>query len=223
MRWSAFGSASLTETDWWVLGCWSVNLAVFLHVVLFETPLWLTYVYNGLLYVILLVMSYSSSQLRNIVVLGTVAGFVELGADHFLVTVTGTLVYPDSLPILISSPFYMPLAWAIVISHLGYIGIRLNDLFSRRMAIVGPSITAIMLIGFYEYGAFYAGIWEYVDAPLLLLGHVPLFIIVAEGLMFSALHEFIRLERPILAGAGFGLLITASYTMTYFIFSALAS
>lgn len=211
----------LRRTDRWILGCWLVNLLVFLHVVVFETPLWLTYAYNGLLYGILAVMAYYSATIRNVFVLGTVAGLVELGADAFLVEFTGTLVYPDTLPMLLRSPLYMPLAWAIVITHLGYVGVRLAEVYGRRAAIVGPSLASMVLVGFYEYGAFYAGIWEYVSAPFVFLGTVPLYVVVAEGITFATLHEFVRLERPLPAGVGFGLVIGASYAASYLAFAAL--
>ena len=212
---------NLTRTDRWMIGWWLVNLVVFLHVVLFDTPLWVTYFYNGLLWAIGAVISYYSRIVRGVFVLGTVAGILELGVDHFLVAVTGTLVYPDSLPMLFSSPLYMPLAWAIVTTHLGYLAIRLNDVYGRKIAAAGPSITAMALIGFYEYGAFHAGIWEYVSAPLFMVDHVPLYIIVAEGIMFATLYEFIRLERPILAGIGFAGAISVSYIATYLLFAAI--
>jgi len=198
-----------------------VNLVVFLHVVLFDTPLWLTYAYNGLLYAIGAVLSYYSPTVRNVFVLGTVAGVVELGVDRFLVETTGVLVYPDALPMLLSSPLYMPLAWAIAITHLGYVGTRLGEVYGRRAAAVGPSILALSVMGFYEYGAYYAGIWQYVDAPLALLGHVPAFIVVAEAVMFALLHEFASIERPVLAGLGFGALISASYVGSYLVFSVM--
>lgn len=210
------------RTDRWVLGFWILNLAVFLHVVVFETPLWLTYAYNGLLYCVGGVLASYSRRVRTPFVLGTVAGVVELVADSFLVDFTGTLVYPDGLPTLLHSPLYMPLAWAIVITQLGYVGIRLSETYGRRVAAVVPALTAATLVGFYEYGAFYAGIWEYVGAPLLLVGHVPLYVVVAEGIMFACLHEFVRLDRPVVAGVGFGLLVGASYSGTYFAFAALA-
>ncbi len=213
----------LTRTDRWILGWWLVNLVVFLHVVLFETPLWLTYVYNGLLYGIGALISYRSKLVRNVFVLGTVAGVLELGVDHFLVAYTGTLVYPESLPMLLSSPLYMPLAWAIVTTHLGYVGIRLGQRYGRTAAAAGPALAAVLVIGFYEYGAFHAGIWEYVSAPLLMLGHVPLYIVVAEGIMFATLHEFVRFERPILAGIGFAGVITVSFVGTYALFAALGT
>lgn len=213
--------AALTRTDRLVLGFWLVNLAVFLHVVLLDAPLWLTYAYNGLLWAIGAALSYRSRTVRNVFVLGTVAGVVELGVDRFLVEYTGALVYPDGLPMLLSSPLYMPLAWAIAITHVGYVGTRLADIYGRRAAAVGPSLLAVAIVGFYEYGAFYAGIWRYVDAPLALLGHVPAFVVAAEAAMFALLHEFARVERPVLAGLGFGVVISVSYVASYFVFAAL--
>lgn len=212
-------SIGLTKTDRRILGWWIVNLVVFLHVVLFETPLWVTYVYNGLLYAIGAVISYYSKPVRNVFVLATVAGILELGVDHVLVSFTETLVYPESLPMLVSSPLYMPLSWAIATTHLGYIGLRLSQIYGRKAAAIGPSLAALLLIGFYEYGAFHAGIWEYVDAPLLLLGHVPLYIVVAEGIMFATLHEFVRLDRPLIAGVGFAFVVTLSFVGTYVLFA----
>jgi hypothetical protein len=200
-------------------GWWLVNLVVFLHVVLFETPLWLTYAYNGFLYAIGAAISARSRIVRRIFVLGTVAGVLELGVDRFLVTVTETLVYPDSLPVVVSSPLYMPLAWALVITHLGYLGARLNQAFGRRVAAFGPSLAAVTLVGFYEYGAYLAGIWTYVGAPFVMLGHVPLYIVVAEGVMFATLHELVSRERPVLAGVGFALVITVSYIGSYIVFA----
>lgn len=210
----------LTRTDRWMLGWWTLNLAVFLHVALFSMPLWLTYAYNGLLYLVGAAVAYRFPLVRNVFVLGTVAGVLELGVDHFLVAYTGTLAYPSSLPMLVSSPLYMPLAWAIVTTHLGYIGIRLARIFGRKAAAVGPAILATVLIGFYEHGAFHAGIWEYVDAPLFALGHVPIYIVAAEGIMFATLYELVRIERPVVAGVGFAFVITASYVGTYLLFAS---
>ncbi len=206
-----------------MIGWWIVNLIVFLHVVLFSTPLWVTYFYNGFLYVIGALIAFRSTLVRNVFIIGTIAGILELGVDHFLVAFTGTLVYPTSLPMLVSSPLYMPLAWAIVTTHLGYVGIRLAQVYGRKAAAIGPAVLAMTLIGFYEYGAYHAGIWMYVDAPLLMVDHVPLYIVVAEGVMFSTLYEFARLKRPVLAGVGFALAISLSYIGTYFLFAGLGT
>lgn len=203
---------------WWLL-----NLVVFLHVVLTDTPLWVTYVYNGLLYVVGAIISYREPIVRSVFTVGTVAGILELGVDHFLVGFTGTLVYPEGGPMLLSSPAYMPLAWAIVITHLGYLGVRFNEVFGRRVAAIGPGIAAMTLVGFYEYGAYLAEIWEYIDAPLVMLGHVPLYIVLAEGIMFSSLHEVVRLDRPVVGGIVFAIMISASYAVTYSVCSILGN
>lgn len=200
-----------------------VNLVVFLHVVLFEIPLWVTYAYNGLLFVLGAAISSREPVVRSIFVLGTIAGLLELGVDHFLVDYTGTLEYPTGEAMLLSSPAYMPLSWAIVTTQLGYVGVRLNDIFGRRVAAVGPGLAAMGLVGFYEYGAYMAGIWEYVEAPLVMLGHVPLYIVLAEGLMFGSLHELVRLDRPILGGIGFAAVIGGSYALTYTVCSIIAT
>lgn len=205
----------LRATDWYVLAWWGVNGVLFLHVVLAQPALWVTYLYNGILYTIGSVLAYEDTVLRRIFILATVAGVIELGADYFLVEVANTLVYPQTLPMLLRSPLYMPLAWAIVITQLGYLAWRLAEESSRRAAIVGPAGVAMGLIGTYETGAHIAGIWTYSHAPLLMIGHAPVFIIIAEGVMFATLYYFIRQVNPVLAGIGFGLVITLSYIGAY--------
>ncbi|MDY6764528.1 MAG: hypothetical protein SV377_02400 [Halobacteria archaeon] len=216
-------SFELTTTDRWFIGWWTVNLLVFLHVVLFHPPLWVTYAYNGLLYAIGGVLSYYNGTVRSIFILATVAGIVELGADYYLVEFTGTLVYPQSLPMVLGSPLYMPLAWAIVTTHMGYLGVRLNEIYGPKAAVAVPSLVAVGLVGFYETGAYFAGIWQYVDAPFLMIGHVPLYIVVAEGVIFATLHRFVRLRRPILGGIGFGLVITVSFVGSYLLLAAIGT
>lgn len=214
-----FRDEQLTRIDHWIAGWWLLNLVLFLHVVLLDPPLWVTYFYNVFLYGIGALISYYSKLVRKIFVLATIAGILELGVDHFLVSVTGTLVYPTSLPMLLSSPVYMPLSWAIVTTQLGYLAVRLARIGGRYVAAIGPSLLAMSLIGFYEYGAFKAGIWEYVSAPLYMLGHVPLYVVIAEGLMFATLYEFVRLERPVLAGFGFAVVISVCYAGTFYVFA----
>jgi len=131
---------ALTATDRRVLGWLGVNLLVFGHVVAFETPLWLTYAYNGLLYVIGIGVALRSPGIRDIFVLGSVAGVLEVGVDAFLVS-TGSLVYPDSLPMLLGSPLYMPIAWALVVTYFGYFGRRLDEIAGPVAATLGPAVT----------------------------------------------------------------------------------
>ncbi|WP_336021774.1 DUF6989 domain-containing protein [Halobellus salinisoli] len=213
-------SHGLSSSDRQMLGWLGVNMVVFGHVALFETPLWLTYAYNGLLYAIGVWIAFRSSAVRDIFVLGSVAGVLEVGVDAFLVS-TGSLVYPDSLPMLVGSPLYMPLSWALVVTYFGYLGRRLSEEFGPLAATIGPSVAAMVLIGFFEYGAHFAGIWWYESAPLAMLGTVPAFIVVGEGLMFAALYWLVRLRRPLLGGVAFAAVISVSYVGTYVLFAAL--
>lgn len=216
-------TSTLMETDRLLIGWWLVNALLFAHVVVSQPPLWVTYGYNGLLYVLGAGISYVDRTVRHVFVLATTAGVVQLGADHFLVAVTGTLAYPESLPMLLSSPAYMPLAWAIVVTQLGYVAIRLAEVHGRAAAHVVPSIVAMGLIGIYEAGARIAGIWAYVDAPLLMLGHVPAYIVIAEGLMFATLVCFVRRSSPIIGGVGFGVLIGVCYAGSFYLFDWLGT
>ncbi|RLM59688.1 hypothetical protein DVK02_02820 [Halobellus sp. Atlit-31R] len=211
---------SLTATDRRVLAWLGVNLVVFGHVVLFETPLWLTYAYNGLLYLVGVGIAWRSPQIRDVFVLGSVAGVLEVGVDAFLVS-TGSLVYPQSLPMLVSSPLYMPIAWALVVTYFGYLGRRLAAVAGPVAATVGPAVSAMLLVGGFEYGAHYAGIWSYATAPFAMLGTVPAFIVVAEGAMFAALYWIVRLRRPLLGGVGFAAVISVCYVGSYTLFAAL--
>ncbi|WP_144902085.1 DUF6989 domain-containing protein [Halobellus captivus] len=212
--------SELTPADLRMLGWLGVNMAVFGHVVLFETPLWLTYAYNGLLYAIGIGIALRHSAVRDVFILGSIAGLLEVSVDAFLVS-TGSLVYPDSLPMLVGSPLYMPLSWALVITYFGYLGRRLDERSGPLAATVGPSVAAMVLIGFFEYGAHFAEIWWYEFAPLAMIGTVPAFIVVAEGVMFAALHWLVRLRRPLLGGVGFAAVISVSYVGTYTLFAAL--
>lgn len=218
---NSFEFVWLEATDVRVLGWVVVNVVLFSHVVIFRPPLWVTYLYNGILYGIGGLLAYRDTELRRVFVLATVAGVVELGADYFLVVIAETLVYPKSLPMIVQSPLYMPLAWAIVTTQLGYLALRLLSEERRIAASVVPAGIAMSLIWFYETGAHIAGIWTYTEAPLFMLGHAPVFIIVAEGIMFSSLFYFVKRSRPFLAGIGFGLVITASYATTYVVFSSI--
>lgn len=57
--------------------------------------------------------------LLRIALLGLTAGWVELLADWYAVSVTGTLSYPGNEPMVGRSPAYMPFAWTTVLVQLG--------------------------------------------------------------------------------------------------------
>lgn len=210
----------LTETDLLVGGWLLLTPLTLIHVSFLADPLPATHLYNALLYLIGVAIGYKDKMVRRVLILATVAGFLELLADYFLVSV-GSLVYPHYLASLLSSPLYMPLSWAIAITQIGYITLRIDQRYGLRAAIVAPSVMAMVLIGFYESYAGTAGIWSYATAPFGTIGHAPVYIVVAEGVMFATLIYFLRRRNPVLAGVGFGLVIGASYVLSYVVFSAL--
>lgn len=211
-------STPLNRTDTLVAGWLVVTPLTLIHVSTLADPLPATHLYNALLFLIGVAISYWEETVRHLVVLATVAGAVELLADQFLVTI-GTLQYPFFLATLLSSPLYMPLSWAIALSQIGYLALRLDDRYGRTAARLVPAIGAMLILGFYESFAFEAGIWWYDFAPFGFIGHAPVFIIVAEGLMFAALITFVRLRNAVVAGVGFGLTIGVCYVLSFYFFS----
>lgn len=65
---------------------------------------------------------HQEALLGRILLFGLAAGWTELLADRWLVDATATLVYLPGGPFVVRSPLYMPLAWMIVITQLGYLG-----------------------------------------------------------------------------------------------------
>ncbi|RYY82107.1 MAG: hypothetical protein EOO24_40960, partial [Comamonadaceae bacterium] len=50
--------------------------------------------------------------------IGLVAGWMEILTDAWLVQTTGTLVHPPDEPMVLDSPLYMPFAWTLVATIL---------------------------------------------------------------------------------------------------------
>src|SRR5262245_41381496 len=56
-----------------------------------------------------------------LLLLGLVAGILELFTDAAGHQFARSLFYPQDQPLLWDSPFYMPLSWMIVLTQLGYL------------------------------------------------------------------------------------------------------
>ena len=114
-------------------------------------------------------------------VLGFVAGWIELLTDAWLVRATGSLVYPQVAPMVWDSPLYMPFAWNIVLAQLGVLG----GWFAQRMSFAAATLLLALLGGcmipVYEALAHTANYWEYRNTPMVM--HAPLYIIVSEFLL----------------------------------------
>lgn len=113
--------------------------------------------------------------------LGFVAGWVEIATDAWLVRYTGSLVYPKDGPMVWDSPLYMPFAWTLVLAQLGVVG----GWLAERMSLVKASLVCAAMGGsmipLYEHLAFEARYWWYTDTPMVW--HAPLYIIVSEFLL----------------------------------------
>lgn len=136
--------------------------------------------------------------LARLMVIGLVAGVLELGTDFAGQRVAHSLVYPAAEPALWASPIYMPLSWMVVLTQLGYLAWRLGGLAPRPLPRwAGGALVALwgaINIPFYEEMAYHAGWWRY--RPVLPLGHTPLYVLLFEGLVAAALPLVIaRLAR----------------------------
>ncbi|MDY7082404.1 MAG: hypothetical protein SXQ77_08390 [Halobacteria archaeon] len=57
---------------------------------------------------------------------------------------------------------------------------------------------------------------------MMVAGKAPLFVMVAEGIMFSTVVFFVERENPFLAGVGYGTAINLSYIGVYYFMVLLA-
>ena len=118
-----------------------------------------------------------------------VFGLTELLADFLCVRCTGTLDYSVARSAMIlESPWWMPFSWAVVAMQVGAGG----DAVIRRLGCVrGALLTGVLgsvLIACYEQMAWGANWWRY--RHCLLLGHAPVYIVVAEAIIGAGLAIF---------------------------------
>lgn len=152
---------------------------------------------------------------------GLTAGFVELLADAWLVGGTKTLFYEYGEPLLVESPVYMPVAWAVILVQIGYLGYT----FYRRWGlVVATLLTGVLggaIIPVYEVSAKGAGWWAYEDAHRMVFGAAPYYIILGEFLLALALPLLFVAVRQrefywtLPFGAAMGIWIWISYFIAF--------
>lgn len=113
-------------------------------------------------------------------------GLAELPADFLCVRCTGTLDYAVARSAMVwESPWWMPFSWALVAVQVGTFG----DAAIRRFGLIrGALLTGLpgaLLIPFYEEMAWGANWWRYRNC--LLIGHTPVYIVFAEGIIGAGL------------------------------------
>lgn len=129
---------------------------------------------------------YRDAVLARLLVFGLGLGMVELAADALCVRYTGTLDYSVAhSPLLGLSPFWMPTAWMVVAAQIGYLGRRLMARLGTGAGVALTALLGAVNIPFYEEMAYHAHWWRYANCRML--GHTPLYIIVAEMLIGLAL------------------------------------
>lgn len=128
------------------------------------------------------VIYYRDAVLARLLVFGLGLGAIELIADALCIRYTHTLDYSVARsPLLGLSPFWMPTAWMVVSAQIGYLGRRLMSRLGSLFGILVTALLGAVNIPFYEEMAYHAHWWRYGNCRML--GHTPLYIIVAELLI----------------------------------------
>lgn len=140
----------------------------------------------------------------RLMLLGLVAGSVELFTDAAGEQVAHSLVYPTSEPMIWQSPAFMPFSWMVVLTLLGYLGWRLAGRLTLWQAAAVGGLVGMLIIPFYEESAWYAGWWRYTTLPKL--GHTPAYVFLFEGGIVAILpllmRKIERLPLPWVAARG---------------------
>ena len=165
---------------------------------------------------------WQDAFLQKFLLFGLFAGLTELAADNWLVNGIQSLFYPAQQAHIWASPFYMPLAWAVILVEVGYLGGLLGRGKSLAVNIAISFVIGVMFIPVFETCAKYAGWWYYESSSKFL--ETPWYIILGEGLICAALplvfHKVVRKTWLGSAGMGIvmGLWIFAAYYIGYLIF-----
>jgi hypothetical protein len=109
-------------------------------------------------------------------------GVVELIADALCVEVTKTLDYSVARsPMILSSPWWMPVSWALVACQVMLISDGTAVRFGERWRFVAGAALAFTMLAFHEDAAFRADWWRYQDC--FLVGKAPVYVLLAELLI----------------------------------------
>jgi len=162
------------------------------------------------------ILRYRDAAMARLMLFGLCLGIVELVADALCVRFTGTLDYSVThSAMLAESPWWMPIAWMLVSTQIGYLGARLIERVGMVWgALLSATIGAIN-IPFYEEMAYHAHWWQYQFCRMLPRTHTPLYIVVAElliGLSLGPLAQ-VALRRDSWRNAAVAGLLAGSVTI----------
>ncbi len=145
--------------------------------------------------------------IERLMIIGTIAGFLELVADYYLVDVIHSLVYPGNEPMIWSSPMYMPFAWSNVLLQLSFVGVLMTSRYGLFRATIFLCIAGGLYIPTYEHFAKDAGWWFYNDNTPMILS-APVYVIISEALISLSLPGVVYYaeHRKIAKSVSLGLL-----------------
>lgn len=163
---------------------------------------WISSIYNlgwtsaaAITYTLLIVyISYAivskNMVIRHLIVFALVAGIVELWADNYSVSATSTLVYTNG-PSIWSSPAYMPFAWVMIFTQLGFYSKMIVKWKGIWWAIIALAIFGGIYIPIYEHLAANAHWWYYRYSRMFY--SAPYFVIMAEAMMCISVPPLVNL------------------------------
>lgn len=109
-------------------------------------------------------------------------GVVELIADALCVEVTKTLDYSVARsPMILSSPWWMPVSWALVACQVMLISGAASERFGEKWRVLSGAGLAFLMLAFHEDAAFRADWWRYQDC--FMVGKAPVYVLLAELLI----------------------------------------
>ncbi len=167
-------------------------------------------------------LKWQDTFLKKLLLFGLAAGITELAADNWLVNGLHSLFYPVEQPHIWASPFYMPLAWAVILVQVGYLGGLLGMRKKLPVQIAISFAIGMLFIPVFETCAKFAGWWYYESSAKFM--ETPWYIILGEGLICAALplvfHKVARKTWLSTAIMGIlqGLWIFAAYYIGFLIF-----
>ncbi len=180
------------QTDlWWLVMMFTGLLSAVLGGLAFEESgafwVWLSVLFRLALVVGLMQQPWGA-VFGTLFWFGLVAGVFEIFADSLLVGWrAGGRVYPGAA-VLLDSPLYMPLFWALAITEFGYAIVRLYGLVSKPVSgemglgvtmVLGGGIAAVSTAAG-EFLAVRAGWWSYQPGKSIIGDACALYVVLAQ-------------------------------------------
>jgi len=127
-------------------------------------------------------LKHPSKRWTKLIVFCAGFGVAELIADALCVEVTKTLDYSVARsPMILSSPWWMPVSWALVACQVMLISDAAASRFGEHWRVVCGGLLAFAMLAFHEDAAFRADWWRYQDC--LMVGKAPIYVLLAELLI----------------------------------------